>query len=207
MAVETAVASPEAVETGQVDGLPIWRISVAQYHAMAEAGILDADDPVELLEGYLVAKVTKSPAHRLAKRLVRLAIEALLPRGWYIESEDPVTTVDSEPEPDAVVVRGQDRDYATRHPGPGDVALVVEVADSSLHRDRTAKRRIYARAGIPVYWIVNLVDRRIEVYTAPSGPGEAPDYAERADYGETAAAPVLIDGRAMGEVHCRHVLP
>jgi hypothetical protein len=83
----------------------------------------------------------------------------------------------------------------------------VEVADSSLRRDRDLKKRIYARAAIPSYWIVNLADRRIEVYTAPSGPGASPDYAERADYAAEDAVPVVIEGREVGRVAVGMVLP
>ena len=75
----------------------------------------------------------------------------------------------NEPEPDLCVVRGESDDYTDRHPGPGDIALIVEVAESSLSRDRGEKGENYGRAGIPVYWIVNLVDRRLEVYSNPTG--------------------------------------
>jgi Uma2 family endonuclease len=207
MALETAVAGPEVVAAALPDDLCIWRLSVEQYHAMAQAGILDEDDPVELLEGYLVTKMTKYPPHTLAKDLAREEIERLVPAGWFLGSENPLTTLDSEPEPDVTVVRGARRDYKMRHPGPADVVLVIEVADSSLRRDRTLKKRIYARAGIPVYWIVNLVDRRIEVYTVPSGPAEVPDYAEWRDYGEDEAVPVMVDGLEVGRVVVGDVLP
>jgi Uma2 family endonuclease len=185
----------------------LWRLSVEQYHAMAEAGILVDGDPVELLEGLLVARMTKYPAHRVTTHLVRLALEAIMPDGWFVDSQEPVTTADSEPEPDVSVLRGEVRDYTAHHPGPVDIALVIEVADSSLRQDRVLKKRIYARAGIAVYWIVNLVDRRIEVYTTPSGPGAAPDYVDRRDYGADEAVPVVVDGREVGRIAVSDVLP
>ncbi len=98
---------------------PIWRLGVEQYHAMVAAGIVGEDDPVELLEGWLVAKMTKKPPHTLAKGLVRDVIQRCLPAGWFIGSDDPLTTADSEPEPDVTVVRGERRDYRARNPGPG----------------------------------------------------------------------------------------
>jgi Uma2 family endonuclease len=186
---------------------PIYRLSVEQYHRMIEAGILDDDTPVELLEGWLVQKMTKHPPHVVAKGLLGDRLRELAPIGWYVDEEAPVTTTESEPEPDITVVRGSRRDYAKMHPGPRDAALAAEVADSSLVRDRGLKKRIYARAGIPVYWIVNLVDRRIEVYTGPSGPAETPDYAQREDYGPEAEVPVVLDGREIGRVAVRDVLP
>ncbi len=81
-----------------------------------------------------------------------------------------------------MIVRGARRDYADRHPSPADPAPVVEVADTTLQRDRTLKQRVYARAGVPRYWIVNLPEQQIEVYSDPIGPDELPVYRERHDY-------------------------
>src|SRR5438105_9467158 len=96
---------------------PIFRLSVDQYHAMIHAGILTDDDPVELLEGWLVAKMPKNPPHRAVTRLIRQVLERLVPAEWYVDSQEPITTDDSEPEPDVVVVRGETRHYLDRHPG------------------------------------------------------------------------------------------
>jgi Uma2 family endonuclease len=186
---------------------PIFRLSVEQYHEMIRAGILVDGDPVELLEGWLVQKMTKNPGHRLATYLTREALTRVVPSSYYVDSQEPVTTSDSEPEPDTAVVRGKPRDYPDRHPGPRDVALLVEVADSSLRRDSTLKKRIYARAEVPVYWIVNLIERRIEVYTNPSGAGEHPDYQQRQDYGENDEVPVVLDGKEVGRIRVRDLLP
>src|SRR5947209_4558415 len=168
--------SPAAAEDAAVPTEPIYRLSVAQYHAMADHGILDEDDPVELLEGWLVQKMTKHRPHSVVTRRTRRALERVVPAGWYVDSQEPLTTVDSEPEPDVLVAREDLADNLERHPGPADIALTVEVADSSLRQDQGAKKRVYARAGIPVYWIANLVESRFEVYTDPTGPAEEPDY-------------------------------
>jgi Uma2 family endonuclease len=98
---------------------------------MGRAGILTSDDRVELLEGLLVTQMNKTPAHTLATALLREELAALLPAGWYVRSQDPITLAASEPEPDLAVVRGTPRDYRDRHPGPGDVAVVVEIADAA----------------------------------------------------------------------------
>jgi Uma2 family endonuclease len=118
-----------------------------------------------------------------------------------------VTTRDSEPEPDVSVVRGRRRDYADRHPGPEDVALLVEVADTSLERDRGWKKRIYAAAGIPCYWIVNLIDGQVEVHAQPSGPGEQADYAAHQVYRRGDRIPVVLDGAEAGTIAVDDLLP
>ncbi len=84
--------------------------------------------------------------------------------------------------------------------------LVVEVSDSSLRRDRRFKKAIYAKALIPVYWIVNLIDRQVEVYSQPTGPVEQPDYGDHQDYAETEEVPLVIDGREIASISVREVL-
>jgi Uma2 family endonuclease len=178
----------------------IHRLSVAQYEAMARAGILRPEDRVELLEGWLVEKMTKNPPHRIATREVRAALEAVVPSAWYVESQEPIVTSDSEPEPDVAVIRGTSRDYSTENPPARMVGLVIEVADASLLRDRQLKGRIYARAGIASYWIVNLAERIVEVYSRPDSTEAPAGYASRQDFGEDAAVPVLLDGLEVGAV-------
>jgi len=185
----------------------LYRLTVAQYHAMAREGILTDDDPVELLEGWLVTKMPKNPPHSVVTQLTREALARILPSGWYVDAQEPITTADSEPEPDVVVVRGDRRQYLNRHPGPQDVVLVVEVADSTLQRDRSLKKRLYAAAGISVYWIVNLLDGQIEVYTDPSGPGEQPDYHQQQNYGPIDTVPLMIEDREVGRLTVRDLLP
>jgi len=174
---------------------------------MIRTGILTPDDPVELLAGWLVYKMPKNPPHRIATRLAQQALEAVVPTGWYIDAQEPITLNDSEPEPDAMIVRGDTRDYRDRHPGPEDVALIVEVADSTLERDRGVKRMIYARARIPVYWIINLLECVLEVYYEPSGMTEVLDYRRRRDYGLSESVPVMIDGLEAGRVAVRDLFP
>jgi Uma2 family endonuclease len=96
----------------------VMRFSVARYHDMIRAGLLTTEDHVELLEGLLINKMPKSPRHRMVTKLVRSALEAITPSGWYVDSQEPVTLGESEPEPDAVVVRGETRDYFDRNPEP-----------------------------------------------------------------------------------------
>lgn len=185
----------------------IWRLSVEQYHQMIDAGILTDDDPVELLEGWLVAWEPKSPRHSVATGLARCALGRFLTPDWFTDTHAPITTDDSEPEPDLSVIRGEPRDYLHHHPGPEDVPLVVEVADSSLPRDRGLKRQVYARAGVAAYWIVNLSDRRVEMYTEPTGPAEEPGYRQRRDYTSGDEVPVVIEGVEVGRIPVSELLP
>jgi Uma2 family endonuclease len=189
---------------------PVWRFTVAQYHRMVQLGILTEDDPVELLAGWLVQKKTKNPPHRVATRLVRDALEAIVPDGWYVETQEPITLAESEPEPDVAIILGNTRDYLDRHPGATEVALVVEVSDSTLERDqlrccrkgRTLKQTIYAQAGIPMYWIVNLSDRTLEVYSDPDSTGT---YRTQQSIAEGAIA-VTIAGKTVGTIEIQQLL-
>jgi Uma2 family endonuclease len=174
---------------------------------MINAGILESGDPVELLDGWLVQKMTKHPPHGVAIGLTGDALRGVLPAGWALRYQDPVTTAASEPEPDVAVVRGNYRDYVGHHPGPADVGLLVEVSDTTLATDRGLKKRIYAKARIAIYWIVNLVDNQIEVYTEPSGPAEPPDYRKHQDYRPGDEVPVIIEGREVGRLRVQDLLP
>ncbi|MEG4424146.1 MULTISPECIES: Uma2 family endonuclease [unclassified Microcoleus] len=185
----------------------ILRLSIEQYHAIIKAGILTDDDSVELLEGWLVFKMPKNPPHRVTTRIVRTALENILPAGWYVDSQEPITLSNSEPEPDIVVVRGDTRQYLDRHPGAEDIALIIEVADTTLQRDRTVKKRIYARAGIAIYWIVNLIEGLVEVYSQPLVEVEQPDYSQRLDFGRSAVIPIIIEGREIGAIAVNSLLP
>ena len=99
MSVIAHPGTPPAANDAAVPTEPIYRLSVAQYHAMAEHGILTEDDPVELLEGWLVQKMTKYRPHTLTTGLVRRALDEIVPGGWYVDSQEPITTEESEPEP------------------------------------------------------------------------------------------------------------
>jgi Uma2 family endonuclease len=187
---------------------PVRRFTVDEYHRMIHLGILKEDDPVELLEGWIVAKMPRNPPHDVAVALTQAALSAALPQAWICRGQSAVTTIDSEPEPDIAVVRGPIRRYVTNHPGPADLGLVVEVADSTLARDRTLKARLYARAIIPIYWIVNIPDRQIEVYSDPIGAAAAEShYRQRQDFDVTGAVPLVLDGRTIATIPVRDLLP
>lgn len=142
------------------------RFTVDEYLRLGETGILAEGERVELLEGFIVQKMTRIPRHDAAIDILSELLRRLLPLAWYPRDQKVLLTTDSAPEPDLAVVRGQPRDYWNAHPTAADSALVIEVSESSLDRDRR-KCRIYARGGIPTYWIIDLDSQRIEVLTEP----------------------------------------
>jgi Putative restriction endonuclease len=121
--------------------------------------------------------------------------------------QSAITLDDSEPEPDLAIVSGSARNRHARHPGPVDIALLIEMSDSSLANDRNDKARVYARANIVCYWIVNLVDRRVEVYTDPTGPGASPAFRQHRDCGLNESVPLVIGGQEVAQVPVRDLLP
>jgi hypothetical protein len=176
------------------------RFTVDEYHRMIAAGILTEQDRVELLDGWITPKMPRNPPHDSFLAQAAEALRARLPQGWHLRNQSAVTLATSEPEPDLAVVLGPASRYRASHRVPADVALLVEVADSSLSHDRTEKGRLYAAAAIPAYWIVNLVDGRVEVYTDPTGPAPNPGYRQRHDYGPQDGVPLAIGGQVVGPV-------
>ena len=190
-----------------VPPMPVCRLGVEQYEQMIRAGIITKDDRIELLDGWLVPKVTHNPPHILALELVRDALQRLVPEGWCVWSQGPVRIGRSMPEPDVMVIRGTRRQYRDRRMTAADVGLIVEVADASLTRDQVFKKAIYAQAGIPVYWLVNLIDQRIEAYSDPAGADESANYRQRRDYSPADQIPLILDGRSAAAISVRELLP
>ena len=149
------------------------RWSREQYERLIDHGILDEDDPVELLDGLLLVREPQHSPHRTAILLAAKALERAFGEGWFVQTQSPIVLgARSMPEPDVCVVRGSPRDYATAH--PTRPALIVEVAQSGLRLARGRKAVVYARAGIADYWIVNLVEQAVEVYRDPVPATDAP---------------------------------
>ncbi len=186
--------------------MTVHRFSVDQYHRLGETGILDEEDRVELLEGWIVSKMVRNPPHDLSLELLDAAIRPLVPPGWRVRTQMAITTADSEPEPDLAIVEGAPRSRLPRHPGPQETGFIAEVSDSSLARDRGTKARLYARASIETYWIVNLIARQIEVHASPSGDQPEPLYRSVRVYSEGEKVPLLLGGVLLGEIAVSDVL-
>lgn len=149
-----------------VPPFPIARFSVEQYHHMIKSGAFTEDDRIELIEGWVVEQMAKGPAHEYTTGELVALLQSAVPSGLHVRNQAPITLEDSEPEPDISVVRGSRTDYRERHPGAQDVALVVEVSDTTLATD-LRKARTYAAAQIPEYWIVDLASRAVLVFRHP----------------------------------------
>lgn len=148
---------------------PIRRLSVDEYHKIGENGILKDDERVELIDGVIVEMSPKGTKHSaVVSKLSAPFYELVLQDKVLLRVQDPVVlTDDTEPEPDLALVKPRTDAYMEKHPHSDDVWLLIEVADTSLEKDREIKLRIYAASGIPEVWVVNLVENIIEVYREP----------------------------------------
>jgi len=180
---DTAVAPPSSDAPARPR-----RFTGDEYLRMLEAGILTEDDPVELIHGQIVEMSPENTPHRAAIiKINRVLVEALGAADYAVQPQSTLPLDEYNlPEPDLAVLRGTPDELME---GELPVALVVEVADTSLERDRGTKQQLYARAGIPVYWIVNLAARELEVYTEPG----AERYRQRTTLAADAAVDVPVE--------------
>jgi Uma2 family endonuclease len=195
--MSTITPAKPARATDPVDGN---RMTVDQYERLGEL-----DDPrVELVDGYLVKKMPKGPSHIWSVRALIRTVARHLPAGWFQGKEDPIRIPDyDEPEPDVSIIQGTEDDYRDRIAEGGDIALVIEVSDTTLSQDRGKKRLAYAKAKIPVYWIVNLVNRWVEVYGDPGPDG----YQSHEVFKPGQDIPIVIGGQQVGSIAVDDILP
>ena len=150
----------------------IRRLTVWEYHQLGEIGILEPDEQVELVGGQIINKPVKNPPHSAATKRVEKLLENCLGRQVLIRNQEPVRLDKySEPEPDIAVVKADPLYYEQKHPVPEEVFLLVEIADTTLKRDREYKGLAYARSGIKDYWILDINDRQLLVFRQPSTEG------------------------------------
>jgi Uma2 family endonuclease len=170
-----------------------YRMTIDEFERIAEG----LDKTVELVDGFLVERTDPDPPHVLMTERLRRRLDRLVPEGWYLRDGKPLRIPNfNEPFPDVAVTRGNPEVYAKQHPGPEDIAILIEVSVSTIRRDRGEKQTLYAATGIPVYWIVNLKNRQVEVYTVPGPDG----YASRDDFREGDDVPVMIGGIEVGRI-------
>jgi Uma2 family endonuclease len=189
------------METRSLDaGTDIHRrlFTVDEYYRMAEAGILGEDDRVELLDGEIVEMSPIGSVHAACVDRLITALYPFLEDRGILRVQNPVRLDRySEPQPDAAILKPRADFYATAHPTPADVLLVIEVADSSLKFDRQVKLMHYSRAGIAEVWLVDLVNERVELFTQPSPDGYRKSVlahrGERLSSAALGSAAILID--------------
>jgi Uma2 family endonuclease len=153
-------------------GAPRRKMTVDEYYRAAEIGIFDPDEKLELIWGEVVELSPQQSRHATVTALAREVLRSAFPDSALREHSPLRLDQHNEPEPDLLVVKGPLHRYASHHPSAPDVLLVVEVADSSLRKDRKLKTALYAGFGIPEYWIVDLTSNRLEIYRDPEAAAE-----------------------------------
>jgi Uma2 family endonuclease len=174
-----------------------------EYLHLIQLGLLTADDKVELLDGYLVTKMSQNVPHRAALLRLSNRLMKLIPTGWSVMIQSPLDCDGQFPEPDVMVVRGNESEYDSRHPKGSDFGIVFEVSDSTLSTDRKYKLSVYALEAIPCYWIVNVANEQIEVYTDPTPTG----YATRTDFKPGDVVPLVLDGVEVAKLAVADLMP
>ena len=185
-----------------------YRLSGDQCMAAVKTNIFSKSAKAELLGGVLINKMTKNPPHNVV--IIRLGkmFHRILPDPWFVceEKSDKLGRF-RYPEPDIAIVRGPVDPYERQLPQSADLGLLIEAADSSDPIDRGKKWRRYAAARVPIYWIVNLQPRLIEVYSDPSGWGRSASYRQASSYGDGDSVPIILDGREIGRIGVDDILP
>jgi Uma2 family endonuclease len=172
MTMIQTLPSPVAEDTILATHFKYW--TVKEYHHMSELGILDSSERTELITGKIVLMTAKGTPHVIALQLIASSLQAQLNNIALIRTQDPIELDDfSEPEPDLAIVKGKILDYADRHPGPSDVLLVVEIADSTLKKDCEVKDKLYARSNIADYWVIDVKNRQVHIFRTPTPTGYA----------------------------------
>jgi Uma2 family endonuclease len=175
---------------------------------MIETGVLSEDDRVELIDGLILEMSPIGDSHCYVVQELMLVLQGLTSGTWEIFPQQPVALPKSVPLPDISVARGTNANYKDHRPRPGEIGLIIEVADSSLELDRRVKSQIYAAAGVPDYWIVNLPERQIEVHRDPRAADSGiVAYQSREVVPATGKVELVLDGRRFGEIAVAAILP
>ena len=157
------------------------RFTVEEYHRMAETGVLKPDARVELLDGEIIDMPPIGPSHGGSTNRLIDTFASLARKRWIVSAQNPIHLGEhSEPQPDLMLLKPSPDYYTRRHPRPEDVFLLIEVSDTTLMLDRDEKLPAYGRAGIPEVWILNLSERKLEIYREPHFAGYASQKIVRA---------------------------
>jgi Uma2 family endonuclease len=161
---------PDSLKISPIMNLKVW--TVQDYHRMSELEILDPNERTELISGQIIYMVAKGTPHVITLQLLASTLLDQLGRTALIRTQDPISLDNSsEPEPDLVIVRGNILDYADRHPQPADIYLVVEVASSTLRQDCEIKDKLYAKASIADYWVIDIPNHQVHIFRDPTPTG------------------------------------
>jgi len=153
-----------------LENVPKRRFSIEEYYRLAEVGILGPEDKVELIYGEIVKMSPIGPRHASILICLNRLLHDLLKDKYLVSPQNPVRVSSySEPEPDLAVLKPRVDNYKSRHPSPGDVALLIEISDTTFEYDSKVKLPLYAEVGIEEYWIIDLQEDRILVHTEPLG--------------------------------------
>lgn len=195
-------------ERTTIGDLRVYRLTVDQFKAMIDAGILRDGDRVELLGGLLVEKMTKNDPHDYAVDALGKSLERLLAPAWIAREEKSVVLGRRwRPEPDVALVRGPRSRYKQAAPVAADIALIAEVADSSAGRDRRYKLRRYAACRVPYYWVLLVGKHEIEVHSEPVGRGATASYRTRQTYAAGSEVPVIVEGKEVARIAVDDIVP
>lgn len=163
-----------------VDFAPRHRFTVDEFHRMGEIGILSNDDRLELINGEIFEMSPIGSEHAACVRRLDRWLQRTLGADVIVSAQQPIKIeLDGEPIPDVALLRPEPDGYRHAHPTSRDALLIIEVADSSVLFDRNTKRRMYAAAGVPEYWVVDLPRHTVAVFSAP----EHGDYTQQREYG------------------------
>ena len=196
----TVLVDPSAASTADVP----YDLTIDLFVRMVESGLIPQDRRVFLSDGRLYEKMAKTRAHGFVGAAVTRAVDRRLPEGWSLWPESTIVLDPTNaPLPDFALVRtGNPLDFATpeRYPGPGDLGLLIEVAVTSLRDDLTIALEKYARAHIPVYWVVDVTGRRILVHSDPRVVEGRGEYARVETYRPGQSLPLVLDGQEVARI-------
>ena len=178
---------------------PIRKFNADEYHLLIACGFFGSNPKFELLEGWITPKIPIDPSRSRAVRSLCAWFHQHLGADWIASVQQPIRADRSEPEPDITIFPGPESKYDGRHPSGRETALVIEVANSSLKRDQEIKLPVFAANGVSQYWIVNLIDNHVEVYTQPRG-GKAPANKSRIDYVKGQEIRLVLAGKSVGSL-------
>lgn len=204
-----ATASDPMAGTPPFEGMPV-DITSDLFFGMIEAGLISRERPYYLWDGRIFEKMAKTVSHATTAVRVHEALRHRLPGGWLIWPEDPIQLdLKHAPLPDFTVARGPlDRfDREQRHPGPADVGLVVEIAASSLPKDLSERAEKFARALVPVYWVADVVGRRIIEHRSPEVAAGVGTYVGVRPYDRGASVCLFLDNREVDRIPVVEMLP